>query len=55
MAREASVLDKEETKEEHRGVPALHVHSESPAILTEDPLLLSLVSVGRNKSFIALL
>ena len=36
VAREASVLDKEETREEHRGVPALHVRSESPAILTED-------------------
>ncbi|CAI9164412.1 unnamed protein product [Rangifer tarandus platyrhynchus] len=45
VAREASVLGKEETREEHWGVPALHVHSESPAILTEDPLL-SLVSVG---------
>lgn len=36
VAREASVLDKEETTEEHQGVPALHVRSESPAILTED-------------------
>ena len=55
VAREASVLGKEETREEHRGVPALLVYSESPAILTEDPLLLSSVSVGQNKSFIALL